>query len=90
MLYSPERTSLEETAPTGSVLPCLHCGAGAHSGKRLTLFGVKDANERSMSRSKLPGLPTSSRQFGTAALALFAVMLFGGSSLHAQSAKTWD
>jgi general secretion pathway protein D len=90
MLYSAERTSLEETDPTGGVLPCFHRGAGAHSGKRLTLFGVKDANERSMSRSKLPGLPTSSRQFHTAALALLAVMLFGSSSLHAQSAKTWD
>lgn len=90
MLYSPERTSLEGIAPTGSVLPCVHREAGAHSGKRLTLFGVKDANERSMSRSKLPGLPTSSRQFSPGALALLAVLLFGSSSLYAQSGKTWD
>jgi len=90
MLYSPERTSLDETAPTGSVLPCFYRGAGVHSGKRPTLFGVKDANERSMSRSKFSALPTSSRQFGTAALVLLAAMLFGSSSAWAQSAKSWD
>ncbi|HEU4637105.1 MAG TPA: cohesin domain-containing protein [Edaphobacter sp.] len=43
-----------------------------------------------MSRSKFPLLLTSSRQTATAAFALLAAVLFGSSSLHAQSAKTWD
>ena len=50
MLYSPERSSLAGTAPTGSVLPEIIFPAGVHSGKRHTLHGVKDANGSSMGR----------------------------------------
>src|SRR6202042_1313537 len=50
MLYSPERSSLAGTAPTGSVLHETIFPAGVHSGKRHTLFGVKDGNGSSMGR----------------------------------------
>lgn len=99
MLYSPERNSLEGKAPTGSVLPCEDAGAGVYSGRRLTLFGVKDAEERCMSRCKpsslsislsrpLPRIATRAAQ----ALAgiLLVIVVLGGSSAIAQSGKTWD
>lgn len=91
MLYSPERNSLAGNAHTGSVPPSENPGAGVYSGKRLTLLGAKDADERSMSRGTIFSL---SRPFLRATQALlgilFLVVLFGGSHAHAQSAKTWD
>jgi general secretion pathway protein D len=50
MLYSPERNSLKDTAPTGSVPHGIILPAGVHSGKRHTLHGVKDENASSMGR----------------------------------------
>ena len=90
MLYSPERNSLAGNAPTGSVLPCGNPGAGVYSGRRLTLFGVKDADERSMGRGKnSPHLWIASRA-AQALPALFLAALFSASVAHAQSAKTLD
>jgi len=99
MLYSPERNSLEGNAPTGRVLPCEDAGAGVYSGRRLTLFGVKDAEESSMSRCRpsslsislsrpLPRIATRAAQALAGILLVIAVL--GGSSAVAQSAKTWD
>ena len=50
MLYSPERSSLAGTAPTGAVLPQIILPAGMHSGKSHTLDGKKDENGSSMGR----------------------------------------
>src|SRR5580704_668004 len=51
MLYSPERSSLAGTAPTGSVLlQIIILPAGVHSGKSHTLQGEKDENGSSMGR----------------------------------------
>lgn len=90
MLYSPERTSLEGHPCTGSVLPRFGAGAGAHSGRRPTLFGVKDADERSMSRGKPLEFSIHLCRVAQAGLVLVAMFLLGISSAHAQSAKTWD
>jgi general secretion pathway protein D len=89
MLYSPERSSLAGNASTGSVLPRSYAGAGVQSGRRLTLFGAKDADERSMSRGKLPVLS----RVASCATAAFLALLFTVvtcSPADAQSAKTWD
>lgn len=90
MLYSPERNSLAGNAPTGSVHPCETAGAGVYSGRRLTLFGVKDADERSMSCGK-PSLLSriASGAFRALPVLLFALLILGKTA-HAQSAKTWD
>jgi general secretion pathway protein D len=90
MLYSPERSSLAGNAPTGSVLLCENAGAGVYSGRRLTLFGEKDAHERSMSRGKLPLLLRSESCVPKALLAVLILFVLGSSPSHAQSAKTWD
>jgi general secretion pathway protein D len=50
MLYSRERSSLADTAHTGSVLQQIIVPAGVHSGKRHTLQGVEDGNGSSMGR----------------------------------------
>ncbi len=89
MLYSPERTRLAGKAPTGSVLP--HPGAGVYSGKRLTLFGVKDPDERSMSRGNTSPLSRIAQgAFQALPALLFSLIIFGSFTAHAQSAKTWD
>lgn len=90
MLYSPERSSLAGRASTGSLLPCENVGAGVYSGRRLTLFGVKDAYESSMSRGKLPFLLRLAPFVAKALLALSIFFLIDSPASHAQSAKTWD
>jgi general secretion pathway protein D len=93
MLYSPERSSLAGTAPTGSVLHQTIFPAGVHSGKRHTLFGVKDGNGSSMGRGyKLIGKLSKfsprvlALQLGRALPLLFLCSI----AAHAQSAKTWE
>ena len=89
MLYSPERTSLAGTAPTGT--PENSFPAGVHSGKRYTLYSAKDENGSSMgcgykSIGKLS-------KFFRRALPLLLLCGFAGSSVvaaHAQSAKAWN
>ena len=49
MLYSPERSSLAGTAPTGALSGNIS-PPGVHSGTRHTLQGVKDENGSSMGR----------------------------------------
>jgi general secretion pathway protein D len=91
MLYSPERNSLAGKASTGSVLPCGNPGAGVYSGKRLTLFGVKDADERSMSRGRpSPHFRIASGASQAFPALLFVLLVLGSATAHAQSAKTWD
>jgi general secretion pathway protein D len=93
MLYSPERSSLAGTAPTGSVLHETIFPAGVHSGKRHTLFGVKDGNGSSMGRGyKLIGKLSA---FSLRVLALplgraLPLLLLCSIAAHAQSAKTWE
>ena len=90
MLYSPERSSLAGTAPTGSVLSQNIFPAGVHSGKRHTLFGVKDGNGSSMGR----GYKSISKQSvflrTLPLLFLCGFVAFSSVSAHAQSAKTWN
>lgn len=91
MVYSPERNSLLGTASTGGVLHSESMGAGAYSGRRRTLNGVKDANGSSMSRGKktIIKLPAFALQ---AYLLLFLLAGFLASTpvaAHAQSAKKW-
>ncbi|QNI38165.1 cohesin domain-containing protein [Edaphobacter albus] len=90
MLYSPERNSLAGNAPTGSVLPGGDPGAGVYSGRRLTLFGVKDADERRMGRGKNFSHLWIASRAAQALPALFLTVLFSASVAHAQSAKTLD
>ncbi|NYF89486.1 cohesin domain-containing protein [Tunturiibacter empetritectus] len=96
MLYSPERSSLASTDPTGSA----HAGkifpAGVISGKRHTLHGVKDENGSSMGRvyKTISRLSISPRRVYQGR-ALPALLLCGIASLcattaHAQSAAKWD
>jgi general secretion pathway protein D len=93
MLYSPERSSLAGTAPTGSVLHETIFPAGVHSGKRHTHFGVKDGNGSSMGRGyKLIGKLSA---FFPRVLALplgraLPLLLLCSIAAHAQSAKTWE
>jgi len=96
MLYSPERNSLEGSALTGGVLPCKNAGAGVHSFRRLTLFCVKDAQERSMSRGKTLSFSiplfriAPHTTFRVLAGLLFVIAVLAGVPATAQSAKTWD
>jgi general secretion pathway protein D len=98
MLYSPERSSLAGTAPTGSVLHEIIFPAGMHSGQCHTLYGVKDENGSSMGRGyksigKLSAILL--RAFPLLLLGCFAA--FGAHIAHAQattkaekgSARTW-
>ena len=90
MLYSPERSSLAGTAPTGA-LPGNISPPGVHSGTRHTLQGVKDENGSSMGR----GYKSISRLsvFLHRALPLIVLCGIAGFSAvqaHAQSAKTWE
>src|SRR5580698_1481974 len=88
MLYSPERNSLAGTAPTGSVLPELHLGAGGHSGRRHTLQGVKDANGSSMGRGHREISKLSTVVFR--ASVLLSCMAGLANVAHAQSAAKLD
>jgi general secretion pathway protein D len=101
MLYSPERSSLAGTAPTGSAQAGKIFPAGVISGKRHTLHGVKDENGSSMGR-----LYKSIRNLSITPLRVLAGRVFSGSVLpalllcgiaslcattaHAQSAAKWD
>jgi general secretion pathway protein D len=100
MLYSPERSSLAGTAPTGSVLPQIILPAGVHSGKSHTLYGEKDENGSSMGR----GYKSIGKLKVFLLPALSLLLLCGSAAIvpraaHAQStetkaekksAKTWD
>src|SRR5271154_4312694 len=102
MLYSPERSSLAGTAPTGSVLPQIILPAGVHSGKRDTLHGEKDENGSSMGRGyksivKLTALLPQA--FPLLLLCSLAAIGSGTAQARAQtaetktekkSAKSWD
>ena len=91
MLYSPERSSLAGTAPTGSVLHETIFPAGVHSGKRHTLFGVKDGNGSSMGRGYRSIGKLSAFFLRTLPLLLLGcIAVFGPIKAHAQSAKTWN
>jgi len=90
MLYSPERNSLEGTAPTGSVLPYCSTGAGVYSGRRLTLNGVKDAGKRRMGRGKKLGIVKLLTCASLALPAILFVLSATGATAHAQSAKSWN
>src|ERR1700730_17971335 len=101
MLYSPERSSLAGTAPAGSVLSrtnsriifsrrILPPGV-RHSGRRHTLYGVKDENGSSMGRgyrsiSKLSAFLLRALPL----LLLCCLAALGSPAAHAQSAKTWN
>jgi general secretion pathway protein D len=97
MLYSPERNSLEDNALTGSVPPKIIFSkiilpAGAqHSGKRHTLYGVKDGNASSMGRAH-KSIDKLSAFFTRAFPLLLLCCLWASGSIaaHAQSARTWD
>jgi general secretion pathway protein D len=91
MLYSPERSSLAGTAPTGSVLHETIFPAGVHSGKRHTLFGVKDGNGSSMGRGyKSIGKLSAFFLRTLPLLLLCCIAVLGPIKAHAQSAKTWN
>jgi len=91
MLYSPERSSLAGTAPTGSAQARNMIPAGVISGKRHILYGVKDENESSMGRlyKTISKLSISLRRV-LPALLLCGVASFITASAHAQSAAKWD
>jgi general secretion pathway protein D len=88
MLYSPERSSLAGTAPTGNALPGIP--GGVHSGKRHTLFSVKDGNGSSMGRGYKSIGKLSTFFLRTLPLLLLCVVVFSSITAHAQSARTWD
>ncbi|MDW5266632.1 MULTISPECIES: secretin N-terminal domain-containing protein [Acidobacteriaceae] len=93
MVYSPERYSLSGTAPTGGVLHSESMGAGAGSGRRRTLHGVKDANGSSMGRGKKIIIKKVSAFALQAYLLLFLLagfVVFHPVPAHAQSGKKWD
>jgi general secretion pathway protein D len=91
MLYSPEHSSLADTAPTGSVLSGNILPAGEKSGHCHTLHGAKDKDGSSMGRGyksirKLSLVPRR---------ALLLVLLccaaaLGSARAYAQSASTWN
>src|SRR5665213_666941 len=92
MVYSPERNSLPGRAPTGGVLHSEGIGAGAYSGRRRTLNGVKDANGSSMGRGKKSIIKVSTFAL-QAYLLLFLLagfVAFTPVAAQAQSAKKWD
>ncbi len=91
MLYSPERSSLAGTAPTGSVLPQIIFPAGVHSGKRHTLCGGKDESGSSMGRGyNLIGKKSMFLRHRLPLLLFCASAASTAATAHAQSAKTWD
>ena len=90
MLYSPERSSLAGTAPTGSVLHKTIFPAGVHSGKRHTLFGVKDGNGSSMGRGYKSIGKLSAFVLRALPLLTLCSVVFVPIKAHAQSAKTWE
>jgi general secretion pathway protein D len=91
MLYSPERSSLAGTAPSGSVLQEIIFPAGVHSGKRHTLHGVKDGNGSSMGRGyKSIGKISTVLRRALPLLLLCSFAAAGSITAHAQSAKKWD
>ncbi|WP_433964090.1 cohesin domain-containing protein [Tunturiibacter gelidiferens] len=91
MLYSPERSSLAGTAPTGSAEAGKIFPAGVISGKRHILHGVKDENGSSMGRvyKSISKLSNSLRRV-LPALLLCGIASFSATAVHAQSASTWD
>ncbi len=91
MLYSPERSSLAGTAPTGSVLPEIIFPVGGHSGKRHTLHGAKDQNGSSMGRGyKSIGKLSAFLHRVLPLLLLCGIAGSGAMTAHAQSAAKWD
>jgi general secretion pathway protein D len=97
MLYSPERSSLAGTAPTGSVLSHIIFPAGVHSGKRHTFYGVKDGNGSSMGRGYKSIGKLSAFLRTLPLLSLCCLAAFGPIAAHSQtakenskSAKKWD
>jgi general secretion pathway protein D len=89
MVYSPERTSLAGTAPTGNVLPESTLDTGVYSGRRHTLQGVKDANGSNMGRGR-QSITRYSTLVLRAVLLLSCLAGFGAIAAHAQSAAKWD
>jgi general secretion pathway protein D len=88
MLYSPERSSLAGTAPAGPGLYEIIFPAGVHSGKRHTLYGVKDENGSSMGRGyRSIGILSASPLRALPLLLLCCLAAFGSPTAHAQSAK---
>jgi general secretion pathway protein D len=87
MLYSPERSSLAGTAPTGNALPGIILPGGVHSGKRHTLFSVKDGNGSSMGRGYKSIGKLSKFFLRTLSLLLLGVVVVGSITANAQSAK---
>jgi len=98
MLYSPERSSLAGTAPTGSVLSRIILSkiiffrkiflAGVrHSGKRHTFYRVKDENRSSMRRGHRSITRLSAVFLRALPLSLLCLAAFGSLPAHAQSAN---
>jgi general secretion pathway protein D len=91
MLYSPERSSLADTAPTGSVLSEIILPAGRKSGKRHTLHGAKDQNGSSMGRGyKSIGKLSVFLRRALPLLLLCGIAASSTIAAHAQSAAKWD
>jgi general secretion pathway protein D len=91
MLYSPERSSLADAVPTGSVLTRNILPAGTKSGHCHTLHGAKENNGSSMGR----GYKSISKLSIVLRRALLLVLLCCTAALvsakaHAQSASTWN
>jgi general secretion pathway protein D len=103
MLYSPERSSLAGTAPTGGVLPQIILPAGVHSGISHSFYDVKDENGSSMGRG-YTSIAKSSSVFRQARslMLLCSLTVLGSVAAHAQaqpqpttkqeshSAKNWN
>src|SRR5271170_2968220 len=91
MLYSPERSSLADAAPKGSVLTGNILPAGTKSGRCHTLHGAKEKNGSSMGR----GYKSIIKLSIVLRHALLLVLLccaaaLGSATAHAQSASTWN
>ncbi|WP_260741752.1 cohesin domain-containing protein [Tunturiibacter lichenicola] len=91
MLYLPERSSLADTAPTGSVLTWNNLPAGTKSGHRHTLHGTKDIDGSSMGRGykSISTLSIVLRRVPLLVLLCCTVGLVSATA-HAQSASTWN
>ena len=90
MVYSPERSSLAGTAPTGSAVLKDKIRPGVDSGRRHILHGVKDANGSSMGRGEKFISKLSARFRPALALGLVCLCSFGSRVAHAQSASKLD
>jgi general secretion pathway protein D len=89
MLYSPERSSLAGTAPSG--LSHIILPAGVHSGKSHTRYGVKDKSGRSMGRGYISiGKISTLFRRRLPLLILCAAAVLTAATAHAQSASTLD